>query len=552
MATGASLTLDHFLAPEGEKPLLRISTAGSVDDGKSTLIGRLLLDSKQVWEDHLDEIGRSKVNRASRGVDLSLLTDGLRAEREQGITIDVAYRYFSTPRRKFIVADTPGHEQYTRNMATGASTAELAIILIDARKGFLAQSHRHAFIAWLLGVRRLVFAVNKMDLVDFSEEVYGGIRKQASALLVHLDGAQADFVPVSALDGDNVVELSARTPWYKGTSLLDLIETLQPPAYAPQFRFPVQLVIRPHLDFRGYAGQVASGRVRVGDEVVALPSGRTTRVKRIVTFDGDLDEAFAPLSVTLELENELDIARGDVIALAAAAPKLARRIVANVVWMNEHALAAGATWLLQQGPRTVPARVTRIVHRWDVEKLEALPATALQLNDIGQVEIETAEPLVFDSYRENRSMGGFILIDPITNLTMGAGLIERAARQERLRKSRLAFESAAMTAAERASLYGHTAARVALAGREEIAPLAERALIEQGSHVFLRDRDDVAVDALTGAGLIVLDTRPGAEGGIDAQGLSADSDEAVLELIERLRRAGVFLDHDAVQPGEGI
>jgi sulfate adenylyltransferase subunit 1 (EFTu-like GTPase family) len=371
-------------------------------------------------------------------------------------------------------------------------------------------------------------------------------------LLGHLDGAQADFVPVSALDGDNVVELSARTPWYKGTSLLDLIETLQPPSHAPQFRFPVQLVIRPHLDFRGYAGQVASGRVRVGDEVVALPSGRTTRVRRIVTFDGDLDEAFAPLSVTLELENELDIARGDVIALASAPPRLARRVVANVVWMNEHALTPGATWLLQQGPRTVPARVTRIVHRWDVEKLEPAQAAALHLNDIGRVEIETAEPMVFDSYRENRATGGFILIDPITNLTMAAGLIERAAREERRRKSGLAFQSAAITLAERASLYGHRAVRVALAERAEIAPLAERALLEQGAHVFLRSREDVAAAALLDAGLIVLDTLPDAQGEIDTQGLSADPEEAVLELMERLRRAGVFLDHDAVQPGEGI
>lgn len=546
------LALEHFAAPAGEKPLLRISTAGSVDDGKSTLIGRLLLDSKQVWEDHLDEIGRSKVNRASRGVDLSLLTDGLRAEREQGITIDVAYRYFSTPRRKFIVADTPGHEQYTRNMATGASTAELAIILIDARKGFLAQSHRHAFIAWLLGVRRLVFAINKMDLVDFSEEVYEDIRRQAGALLAHLDGARADFIPVSALDGDNVVELSARTPWYKGTSLLELIETARAQEAGEQFRFPVQLVIRPHLDFRGYAGQVASGRVRVGDEVVALPSGRTTRVKRIVTFDGDLEEAFAPLSVTLELENELDIARGDVIALAGGAPKLARRVVANVVWMNEHALTPGATWLLQQGPRTVPARVRRIVHRWDVEKLEPVQAGALHLNDIGQVEIETAEPMVFDSYRENRATGGFILIDPITNLTMAAGLIEEAAREERRRKTGIEFQAAAITPAERASLYGHRAVRVALAERKEIAPLAERALLEQGAHVFLRERDDLPADALLDAGLIVLDACAEAVGTIDTSGLSADAEEAVLELLERLRRAGVFLDHDAVQPGEGI
>ncbi len=547
-----ALPLFHFAAPVGEKPLLRISTAGSVDDGKSTLIGRLLLDSKQVWEDHLDEIGRSNVNRASRGPDLSLLTDGLRAEREQGITIDVAYRYFSTPRRKFIVADTPGHEQYTRNMATGASTAEVAIILIDARKGVLAQSHRHAFIAWLLGVRRLIFAINKMDLVDFSRDVFENIRAQAAPLLAHLGGAHADFLPVSALDGDNVVERSSRTPWYEGSSLLDLIETLHPPPPTSHFRFPVQLVIRPHLDFRGYAGQIASGTVRPGDEIVALPSGRTTRVKRIVTFDGDLEEAFAPLSVTLELEDELDIARGDIIAHAATPPHLARRVVANVVWMNEHPLSAGATWLLQQGPRTVPARVIRILHRLDVESLGQNAASSLRLNDIGQVEIETAEPLVFDSYRDNRSTGGFILVDPITNLTMAAGLVEHAARATERHKSKLAFESAAITPAERASLYGHQPARVDLSARPTLAPLTERTLLERGSHVFVRLAPDVPVDPLLAAGLIVLDTQPGPAAVTGAAGLSPDDDEAVLELVERLRRASVFLDHDAVQPGEGI
>jgi sulfate adenylyltransferase large subunit len=547
-----TLTSAHFAAPVGEKPLLRISTAGSVDDGKSTLIGRLLLDSKQVWEDHLDEIGRSSVNRAARGPDLSLLTDGLRAEREQGITIDVAYRYFSTPRRKFIVADTPGHEQYTRNMATGASTADAAIILIDARKGLLPQSHRHAFIAWLLGVRRLVFAINKMDLVDFAKETFDRIQAQAAPLLAHFHGAHADFVPVSALDGDNVVTLSARTPWYTGPSLLDLIETLQPPPPPGEFRFPVQMVIRPHLDFRGYAGQVASGAVRPGDEVVALPSGRTARVKRIVTFDGDLEEAFSPLSVTLELDSELDIARGDTLAHAATPPHLARRVIANVVWMNEHALTAGATWLLQQGPRTVPARVTRIIHRWEIETLTPANSTSLELNDIGQVEIETAEPLVFDSYRDNRATGGFILVDAITNLTMAAGLIEEAARATGRRKSKLAFESAAITLAERASMYGHQAALADLSVRPALVHLAERALLEQGSHVFARLDAAVPVQPLLDAGFIVLDTQPGAPAAVSAIGLSDDDEEAVLELIERLRRAGVFLDHDAIQPGEGI
>jgi len=533
-----ALPLTHFAAPVGEKPLLRISTAGSVDDGKSTLIGRLLLDSKQVWEDHLDEIGRSNVNRASRGPDLSLLTDGLRAEREQGITIDVAYRYFSTPRRKFIVADTPGHEQYTRNMATGASTAEVAIILIDARKGVLAQSHRHAFIAWLLGVRRLIFAINKMDLVDFSRDVFDNIRTQAAPLLAHLSGAHADFLPVSALDGDNVVESSSRTPWYDGPSLLDLIETLHPPPPASDFRFPVQLVIRPHLDFRGYAGQIASGTVRPGDEIVALPSGRTTRVKRIVTFDGNLDEAVAPLSVTLELEDELDIARGDIIAHAATPLILARRIVACVVWMNEHPLSAGATGSSSRGPhRAGPRHPDHPPPGCRKPRPEC--GGSLQLNDIGQVEIETAEPLVFDSYRDNARPR----LHPRRShhhLTMAAGLIENAARATERRKSKLAFESAAITPAERASLFGHHGTRVDLSARPTLAPLTERTLLEQGCRVFLRHTPEVPIEPLRDAGLIVLDTQPGPDAVTGAAGLSHDDDEAVLELIERLRRASVF------------
>ena len=419
-----------------EKPLLRISTAGSVDDGKSTLIGRLLYDTKTVWEDNLEEISKSKVNRASRGIDLSLLTDGLRAEREQGITIDVAYRYFSTPRRQFIVADTPGHEQYTRNMATGAYTCDLAIILLDARKGVLDQSRRHARIAYLLGVRHLVFTINKMDLVDFSEEVYNDIQAQAGPLLAEMDHTTVDFLPVSALDGDNVVTKSARTPWYKGPTLLDLIESAEPkrPLSALPFRFPVQMVIRPHLDFRGYAGQITSGRVRQGDVVVALPSGKRSRVKRIVTFDGDLVEAAAPQSVTLELEDELDISRGDLLALPASAPSVARRLHSTVVWMNDEPLDNRKSYLLQHGTRVIPARLHGVA----------------SLNEIVQVEVELAETLPFDTYRQNRGTGGFILIDPIRNLTLGAGLIEGEVRQEETELKR--FSDGPLTPAERRKL----------------------------------------------------------------------------------------------------
>ncbi len=548
------LALEHFTARTGEKPLLRISTAGSVDDGKSTLIGRLLHDTRTVWEDQLEELGRSTVNRASRGLDFSLLTDGLRAEREQGITIDVAYRYFATPRRKFIVADTPGHEQYTRNMATGASTADAAIILLDARKGVLPQSRRHAYIAWLLGVRRLIFAVNKMDLVDFSASVYEDIRAQAAPLLALLEGAEADFIPVSALDGDNVVESSPRTPWYTGPSLLELLETLEPPASAVTrpFRFPVQLVIRPHLDFRGYAGQIASGRIRTGDEIVTLPSGRHSRVKRIVTFDGELPEAFAPMSVTLELEDELDIARGDTLAAPEAAPTLARRAEAIFVWMNETALAAGRTYLLQHGPRTVPARVEKILYRWDVNTLEPRPAQNLELNEIGRVLIETAEPLAFDSYRANRATGGFILIDPIHNLTLGAGLIESAVRRERRGAAGLAFRAARLTPAERQALFGHKGGVVDLSARPALAPLLERQLLEQGHRALLIEIEGLPAEVLAEAGQIVITTLPAVRPLVQSADLSADDDEALLELHERLRRSGVFLIQDDVEPGEGI
>jgi sulfate adenylyltransferase subunit 1 len=439
LAQTRSVALSHFTAHGAEKPVLRISTAGSVDDGKSTLIGRLLYDTKTVWEDHLEEVNRSKVNRASHGADLSLLTDGLRAEREQGITIDVAYRYFSTPRRTFIVADTPGHEQYTRNMATGASTCDVAIILLDARKGVLEQSRRHATIAWLLGIRRLIFAVNKMDLVDFSYEAFDRIRNDAVLLLENLEGAIADFIPLSALDGDNVVTRSARAPWYDGPALLELLETLDPPApmASHPFRMAVQTVIRPHLDFRGYAGQIGSGWVRVGDEVAVLPRGATSRVKRIVTFDGDLEEAFAPMSVTLELEDDLDIARGDLLAASSAQPQIARRVHSTLVWMNETPLDANKTYLLRHCTNVVPARVSA-------------GSRAVELNEIARVEVETAAPIAFDSYRQNRATGGFILIDPVSNLTFAAGLIEGEIRADE--EELESFSDAPFTPAERRKL----------------------------------------------------------------------------------------------------
>ena len=528
-----------------EKPLLRISTAGSVDDGKSTLIGRLLYDSKSVWEDHLEEVNRSRVNRAAHGPDLSLLTDGLRAEREQGITIDVAYRYFGTPRRKFIVADTPGHEQYTRNMATGASTADVAILLVDARKGILPQTVRHATIAWLLGVRRFAFAVNKMDLEGFRQEVFLDIQKQSGELLETLEGAQADFFPISALDGDNVVELSKRTPWYQGPSLLDWLEKVDAgPATDAPFRMAVQLVIRPHLDFRGYAGQIASGVIRPGDAIRIQPAGTPARVKRIVSFDGDLDAAWAPMSVTLELDREIDASRGDWIVASGSTPQRARRLKTTLVWMNEEPAREGAAYLLQHGTRVTPVRLARISQRLDPAAQTQVPATELRLNDIGLAELETADPLSFDLYKENRATGGFILIDRISNLTMAAGLIDSSLEDE--------HHAGSLSGSERSALFGHRPYLLDLTERPELAPALERLLLLRHSHAIVLEDASIPTEFLLAAGLIVISTTPRPEAALRAFKLSSDPAGAVAELIEALKFAGVFgIEGDYVQ-GEGI
>ena len=384
--------------------LLRICTAGSVDDGKSTLIGRLLVDSRSVYEDQLHSVQKASKNRSAGPIDFSLFTDGLRAEREQGITIDVAYRYFATSRRKFILADTPGHEQYTRNMATGASTADVAILLVDARNGILEQSRRHARISRLLGITNYVLAVNKMDLVDFDRDVFESIAAGFSPLLA---GAALYPIPVSALHGDNVIGRSDRTPWFDGPSLLEYLETVDVDRNLAlgALRFPVQLVIRPDQDFRGYGGQILSGTVRVGDTITAWPSVRSSRVKRIVTWDGDLDVAYAPMSVTIVLEDELDISRGDL--LVDGHIYMGRRFKADMVWMDERPLEPNRLYVLKHSSGTTTAQVD----------------ARLLLNDIGQVTVETSRALIFDRYREQRGTGAFILIEPTTNFTAGAGMI---------------------------------------------------------------------------------------------------------------------------------
>jgi len=447
----------EWLAETAKTDLLRFTTAGSVDDGKSTLIGRLLYDSKGVYEDQLASVRKATRNLSTGGLDLSLLTDGLRAEREQGITIDVAYRYFSTPRRKFIIADTPGHEQYTRNMATGASTANLAIVLIDARYGVLPQSRRHAYIAALLGIPHIVVAVNKMDLVNFREEVFTEIRRDFQAFAAQLHVGDLQFIPISALEGDNVVRRSTRTPWYTGPALLEHLETvpIASDRNLTDMRFPVQYVIRPNLDFRGFAGVVASGVIRRGDPILVLPSGRASRVRSIVTWDGELEEAFSPMSVTVCLEDEVDISRGDMLVHPDNAPHAGRRLEATLVWMNARPLEPNRPYLLKHSTQTAQAVVS----------------------------VETQRPLFFDPYRQNRATGGFILIDPISNETIGAGMIEQAVSA--------AAPKGRVTASERAAARGHSAFAVCLPpGQQELAYALERLLFDHGCVVQVVERSE--------------------------------------------------------------
>ncbi len=408
--------------------LLRFTTAGSVDDGKSTLIGRLLYDSKSIFEDQLEAIERTTERRGGGAMDLSLLTDGLQAEREQGITIDVAYRYFATPQRKFIIADTPGHEQYTRNMVTGASTANLAIILIDARKGVLTQSRRHAFISHLLGIPHIVVAINKMDLVDYAEQVYKNIRAEFSAFLTQLGVKDARFVPISALLGDNVVERSVHMPWYQGEPLLGMLETvtIAQDINLHDFRFPVQYVCRPPgmQDFRGYMGRIESGRITVGDEITVLPAGLRSHIKEIVTYDGTLSSACAPQSITLTLDDEIDISRGDMLVHSPRAPRVDKEFSAMLCWMSGEPFAPHRKYLIKHTTQTVKAMMPEIEYKVDVNTLAHGPAMELKMNDIARVRVKTLKPLLCDAYRANRTTGAFIVIDEHSNNTVAAGMIE--------------------------------------------------------------------------------------------------------------------------------
>jgi len=435
--------IEAYLKQHENKEMLRFFTCGSVDDGKSTLIGRLLHDSKMIFEDQLAAIENDSKKSGTTGeaIDLALLVDGLQSEREQGITIDVAYRYFATDKRKFIIADTPGHEQYTRNMATGASTCDLAIILIDARYGVQVQTRRHSYICSLLGIKHVLVAVNKMDLVDYSQDRYQEIKKEYREFANSLDFADVRFVPISALNGDNVVEESANMPWYPGATMMKLLNTIKVDEEGgiTDFRFQVQYVNRPNLDFRGFAGTVASGHIRVGDEIIALPSGKTSTIKSIVTFDGDLTRADKGQAVTLTLTDEIDISRGEMVVKKGALPSSSKEFNADVVWMHEDELSSGREYYIKHGSKTTTGHVRNIEHRVNVNTMETIDASQLALNEIGSVNFEVAETLHFDAYHESKSTGAFIIIDRLSNITVGAGMINRVIAHEQ-RSEFSAFE----------------------------------------------------------------------------------------------------------------
>jgi len=500
MAYAEALDLDEtvsdYIVAQGEKDQLRFLTCGSVDDGKSTLIGRLLYDTKLIFEDQLAALERDSRKHGTVGedVDLALLVDGLEAEREQGITIDVAYRFFATDRRKFIVADTPGHEQYTRNMATGASTADLAVLLVDARNGLMVQTRRHAFIASLLGIRHVVLAVNKIDLVDYSKERFDEIRAEFEAFAADFDFESMIAVPMSARYGENVSRRSARMPWYTGPSLLEHLEQVDLGERSSEvpFRFPVQWVNRPNLDFRGYSGTIAGGRVAVGDEVVVSASGKTSLVARILGAEGETDQAAVGDAVTLVLKDEIDMSRGDLLASAASRPDVADQMAAHLVWMADEAMLPGRSYLLKIGTKTVTATVTEIKHKINVNTFEHAAAKTLDLNEIGFCNLALSEPVAFDPYEANRETGSFVLIDRFTNATVAAGLVWFALR----RSSNIHWQSLDIDKAARSEALRQAPAvlwftGLSGSGKSTVASLVEKKLHLEGRHTYVLDGDNV-------------------------------------------------------------
>ncbi|MBS4052897.1 MAG: sulfate adenylyltransferase subunit CysN [Methylomonas sp.] len=532
-----STDINAYLAQHERKELLRFLTCGNVDDGKSTLIGRLLHDSKMIYEDQLAAVQADSVKSGTTGagkIDLALLVDGLQAEREQGITIDVAYRYFSTSTRKFIIADTPGHEQYTRNMATGASTCDLAVILIDARYGVQTQTKRHSFIASLLGIKHIIVAVNKMDLVGYSEDTFNKIKADYLAFIQTLDLQDVHFIPMSALDGDNVVNPSENMPWFTGMPMMELLNSIEIASdhNFDDARFPVQYVNRPNLDFRGFCGTVASGVFHKGDAITALPSGKTSHIKSIVTFDGDLDEAFAAMAVTLTLTDEIDVSRGDIIAgQHRNAPTIADKFKATIVWMAEKAMTPGRQYLIKLATRSVSGSVSLIHHRIDVNTLEHHDANELKLNEIGHCTVAVNAPVVFDPYKRNKTTGSFIVIDRLTNITVGAGMITGDASEE---------DWTPVSAEERATRFGQIASVIGLTGgnARQAAYQLERKLFDTGHAATILETDgDELVSAIKQAGLLCLclDSKP-------AQAdVSFNSDEyTVDEIYAALKNRGLI------------
>lgn len=495
-AAAPAADVEAYLQAQERKDLLRFITCGSVDDGKSTLIGRLLYDSKLIFEDQLAALKQDsrKVGTVPDGIDFALLVDGLQAEREQGITIDVAYRFFATDKRKFIVADTPGHEQYTRNMATGASTAETAVILVDARKGVITQTRRHSFIVSLLGIRRVILAVNKMDLADYDQAVFERIEADYRAFAGNTGIDAVTAIPISALKGDNVIEPSAAMKWYGGPTLLTGLETMELDGGVADrpFRMPVQWVNRPNHDFRGYGGTIAGGTIRPGDDVIVLPADRRSRVVRIVTGDGDLDLAVAGQAVTLTLEDEIDISRGDVLASAAAPASVTDQFAAHLVWMSDQPLIPERQYLLKLGAQTVGAAVTGLKHQINVNTLEHIAATKLELNEVGVCNIALDRPVAFDAYAENRTTGGFILIDRFSNETVGAGMIDFGLR----RATNLTWQALDIDRAARAAMKGQKPCilwftGLSGSGKSTVANLVEKRLHAAGRHTYVLDGDNV-------------------------------------------------------------
>ena len=485
-----STDIDAYLAQHERKELLKLLTCGSVDDGKSTLIGRLLHDSKMIYEDQLESIKADSIKSGTTEgeFDLALLVDGLQAEREQGITIDVAYRYFSTAKRKFIIADTPGHEQYTRNMATGASNCDLAIILIDARHGVQIQTKRHSFITSLLGIKHIIVAINKMDMVDFSKEVFDKIRQDYIDFSKTLDQGEVKFIPLSALNGDNVVNLSDKTPWYDGDTLMHILENVEIAADRnyEDMRFPVQYVNRPNLNFRGFCGTLASGIVHKGDDVTALPSGKTSKIKSIVTYDEELEQAFTPMAITLTLEDEIDISRGDMLVHNDNLPSVDNKFEATIIWMTEQAMLPGTQYDFKHANKNTSGHVSALKHKIDVNTLEEELTPSLQLNEIGQCEITLDQAICFDSYKINQGTGAFIVVDRLTNVTIGAGMITDARNKKTKTSDDHHSDSVGhVTREERAARYGQKPITILFvglsgAGKTTLAHALERRLFDMG------------------------------------------------------------------------